>query len=416
MAPMRFTDPETYFPGFFVSQEARMIQNTVHEFVNKEIMPIRNVLDDDTNYELTDKIRQGMCDIGLQKLSFPKKYGGEGYSSAVCDCLISEELARGDLGTAVYYACTRWGWRPALTANNEAVLDAFMPDFCADEVKICAYNMTEPGGSHGGGGADIENPHFEATKIRTKAELKGNEWVINGSKIWATNSGDCDLQCVVCTVDPNLGLEGVVLIYVPYPWEGVSRGPDEKKCGCSTDRNCPTYFDNVKVPKEWGIGPGGIAARIFETQTLGLGTCAMAAGVIRGAFEIVLDYSEHRIVGDKPLRQHSTTAVVLADMAIALETTRTLYLNTAYLRDHMDGLSPSAKAFYPTRANITKVFGPEIAVKVIGDAMPLLGSYGYARDYNLEKYWRDSKILTLWLGGVLINRFNVCRGYYDLDL
>jgi alkylation response protein AidB-like acyl-CoA dehydrogenase len=416
MASMKFSDPQTYFPTFFVSEETRMIQETVHNFVNKEIMPVRHLLDDDMDRKLTTKIRQGMCDIGLQKLTFPKKYGGEGYSSTIGDCLISEELARGDVGIAVSYACNRWGWRPALSVNNEAVLSEFMPSFCSNEVKVCCYNMTEPGSSHGGGGSDIENPNFEATKLRTKAELKNNEWIINGSKLWATNSGDNDLQCVVCTIDPSLGLEGVVLIYVPYPWKGLSRGKEEKKCGCSTDSNVATYFDDVRVPKEWGIGPGGLAGKIFETQLLGLGTCAMAAGIVRGAFEILLDYSERRIVGDKPLNQHSTSAVLLANMAIALETIRSFYLTTAYMRDHMDQLSPSAKAFYPARVNMSKVYGPEAAAKVIADGMSMMGSYGYARDYNYEKYWRDSKMLTLWLGGVLLNRFNVCRGYYDLHL
>lgn len=413
---MKFTDPEVYFPSFFLTEEIRMIQKTVHDFVDKEIMPVRHLLDDDKSRELTNKIRQHMCDIGLQRLPFPKKYGGEGFRSKVGDCIISEELSRGDVGLSMFYSCNRWGWRPAITANNEAVLSEFMPDFCGNELKICCYNMTEPGGRHGGGGADIENPFYEGRKIRTIAKLEGSEWVINGSKLWASSAGDADLQCVVCTVDPDLGLDGVVLIYVPYPWKGLSLGKNENKTGLSTDANCATYFDDVRVPKEWGIGPGGIAAKIFTAQPVTPGLSAMAAGQIRGAFETILDYTGERIAGDKILRQHATTAVVLANMAIALEAARALYLTSAYISDNLENMGPANQAFFPTRANIAKVFGPEIAVKVIGDAIPLMGSYGCAHEYNLEKYWRDSKVLTLVLGGVLVNRLNVCRGYYDLDL
>jgi len=401
----------------FMTDEAYAIQRMVHDFVDKEIMPVRHLIDDDTESKnIVNKIRQGLVDIGVQRMLLPKEYGGEGIRSTVINCVVGEELARGDAGIAMTSSCTNWAWSPARLANNRAVLDKFMPDFCGDKVRSACYNMTEPGDSHGGGGCDIENPHFEGRKLRTIARLEGDEWVINGGKLWASNSGDADLYCNVCTVDPDLGKEGIVFIYVPYPWEGFSRGSNEKKTGFSSDSNCATYFDDVRVPKEWGIGPGAEAGRLFYRNMLSPKGAAYAAGLIRGAFETVLEFTGQRIVGDKPIRQHSLCAKVLADMAIALETVRNNYLTVAYMAEHPEIYGPIDEGFMPTRTKILKVHGSEIAEKVISDAMDLMGSYSYVRENQIEKYWRDSKLLRLSLGGVHLNRLNVCRGYYDLDL
>ena len=413
---MKFTDPKYYFPQFFLNEQDYMIQQMVHEFVEKEIMPVRHLLDDDTDRRLTKEIRRKLADIGIQRMPFPKEYGGDGLTSAVTKSIVGEELARGDLGIAMGNTCTDWAWTPALFANHRPVLDEFMPAFCGDELKIACYSMTEPGGAHGGGGFDIENPALEARKLRTIAKLEGDQWVINGSKMWASNGGEADLYCVVCTVDPDLGYDGIVLIYHPFPWEGFSLGHEENKTGMRTDSNCAMYYDNVRVPKKWGIGPGGIATKAFHRNFLGARHGAMATGVIRGAFETVLDYTGDRIVGNKPIRQHSLAAKVLGEMAIALETSRIFYLTSAYMADHPEVYGPVDEGFMPARMNIAKSYAPGIAVELIGEAMKLMGSYAYVRENHIEKYWRDAKEFHLMLGSVYLNTFNVCRGYYDLEI
>lgn len=409
-------DAKRLFDGLFISEEERMTQRLVRDFVDKEIMPVRDQLDDDSDGKLTNKILQGLVDIGLLGMGFPKEYGGGGRHSAVTNYIVAEELSRGDLGIAGIIGCTAWAWRPALVANNKAVIDQFMPEFCQQDVKLACYNMTEPGGGHGGGGCDIENPHYEGRKLRTMARLEHDEWVINGTKMWAINSGIARLNCVLCTIDPNLGSEGIVLIYVPEPWPGVSHSPFENKTGVRTQRNCATYFDDVRVPKEWGIGPGGEAAGIFRTQLTGALLCAQATGVMQGAFETVLEYTGNRIVGDKPIRQHSMAGLILGQMATTLETSRIVYLTAAHMSDHPEIYGPLDEGFMPARMSIARLFGIEAAVRVINDAMNLMGAYGYVRENHIEKYWRDAKMLQLVTGGVHLNSFNVCRGYYDLNL
>lgn len=160
-------DLKYQFPEIFVNEESRMIQRMVRDFVNKEIMPIRHLLDDDDDMALTNKILQGLVDLGLQRMSIPEEYGGSGPHSAVTSYIVAEELARGDLGIAALVGCTGWVFRPALMAKNRAILERFAPQFCGNEVKLACYNMTEPSGPRGGGGFDIENPHKMGKKFRT---------------------------------------------------------------------------------------------------------------------------------------------------------------------------------------------------------------------------------------------------------
>jgi alkylation response protein AidB-like acyl-CoA dehydrogenase len=352
--------------------------------------------------------------MGLQRLSMPKAYGGEGVRGTVLNALFSEELSRGDVGMAVSHMCTGWAWKPAISGQMKAVLDEFMPAFCGDAEQIACFAITEAGGPHGGGGCDLENVVFRGTKLRTVARFEDRECIINGSKLWATNSGIADLYCIVCTTDPKLGEDGIVMAYVPKTWPGLTVGPDENKCGLKSDHNCPLYFDDVRIPKEWSIGPGGKAAEIFWAQIPGVSSGAMATGVMQGVLETVLDYTGQRIVADKPIRQHGGPAEILADIAMSTEMARTWYLTTAYMCDHPEVYGPR-KGLLAARMNMARITS-ESAVRCAEKAIQLMGSYGYVREYHVEKYWRDSLMITLWKGGTHLSRHNVCRGYYDLEI
>lgn len=402
----------------FITEEHRMVSDLYRNFVNKEIMPVRHLIDDDKDHTLIKKILQAMTDIGHQKAAFPVEYGGAGMTSALSAAVMHEELGRGDSGIGTAATVTTWAFMPAIAAGNKAVLDRFAPDFCGSELKMGCFAMTEPGGSHGGGGCDIENPTLKGKKIRTMAKPDGDEWVINGQKMWASNAGDADVYCVLCTTDPKLGDEGVALIYVPADVKGLSFGKDENKAGMQGDRNCPMYLDDVRVPKAFrAAGPGAdaqlmhgnvVAARIL--------TGALAIGNAVGAFETVLKFTEERIVADRPVRQHSICAGMLADMAIGIETARAYCLNAAYMFDHPDIYGPPFSDTMLSKASIAKVYAADVAVTVTNKAMELMGSYGYVREYNVEKYWRDCKIIQMWEGGGQLGRFDVCRGYYDCQL
>lgn len=405
-------DYKLHFPPVLISEDEQALHNAVHDFVEKEIMPVREQLEDDL--DLQDKIRRFFVDMGLQRLSMPKDYGGEGVRGTLLNALISEELSRGDVGMAVSHMCTGWAWKPAIGGQMKAVLDEFMPNFCDSIAQIACFAITEAGGSHGGGGCDLENVVYKGTKLRTLARFENGQCIINGSKLWATNSGIADLYCIVCTTDPKLGEEGIVMAYIPKGWPGLTVGPNENKCGLKSDHNCPLYFDDVRIPREWAIGPGGRATELFWAQIPGVSSGAMATGVMQGVLETVLEYTGQRIVGDKPIRQHGGPAEILADIAMATEMARTWYLTTAYMCDHPETYGPRT-GLLAARMNMARITS-EQAVRCAEKAIQLMGSYGYVREYHVEKYWRDSLMITLWKGGTHLSRHNVCRGYYDLEI
>ena len=409
---------EQQYLGVFLKEEDRMARKMFRNFVEKEMMPVRQQIDDDKEHKIVNKILQGLTDLGVQKAAFPKEYGGGGQSSVVSAAIMHEELARGDSGIATSATVTTWAFLPAIIAGNKAVLDHFAPMFCGDELKMGCFAITEPGGSHGGGGCDIENPSLKGRKIRTIAKLEGDEWVINGQKAWASNAGVSDAYCVVCTTDPDLGDEGIALIYVPSPCEGLTFGRFENKAGMEGDRNCAIYLENVRVPKEFRAAGPGKDAELFHNNVIvaRILTGALAVGNAQGAFETVLNYTGERIVADRPIRQHSICAGMLADMAIGIETARNYYLAAAYMYDHPETYGPPVSNFMLSRASIAKVYAADVAVTVTNRAMELMGSYGYVRDYHVEKYWRDCKIIQLWEGGAQLGRIDVCRGYYDCNL
>jgi alkylation response protein AidB-like acyl-CoA dehydrogenase len=396
-----------------LTEQDRLTQQAVRAFVDSEIMPVRQQLDDDKDHVLIDRISEKLKDLGFQRGIVPERYGGLPERSMVGTCMLIEEIARGDVGLAVSLGCTGWFIMPATLANNDAVLRKVAAVFCGDELCRGCFAMTEPDA-----GCDVENPGLHGKRISTRAVLDGDDWVLNGSKRFPSNAGISAYYCVVCTTDPSLGDEGIALIYVPAPSEGLSFGKFENKAGLQADRNCDIYLDNVRVPKEnRAAGPGEDARLLQINLTIGrVASGAMAAGAAQGAFETVLEYTKNRIVAGKPIRQHSICAGMLADMSIGIETARAYYLTAAHMFDRPETYGPRESPGHLSRGSIAKVYGTEVAIMVANKAMELMGSYGYMREYNVEKYWRDCKEIQLWEGGAQLGRFDVVRGYYDFQM
>jgi alkylation response protein AidB-like acyl-CoA dehydrogenase len=287
--------------------------------------------------------------------------------------------------------------------------------FYEDKIHFGCFAMTEPEG-----GCDIENPRMQGHRIHTKARLDGDEWVINGAKQWPTNSGISSLYLTVCTTDPDLGDEGIALIYVPYPIKGVTFSRFENKAGMQADRNCTIFYDDVRVPRRYRVAGPGDDARVLH-QNLVVGSVGSAAislslGTAQNIFEIVADYTTERIVAGKPIKEHSVNACSLADMAIGIETSRTYMLNIAYMLDHPETYGPRWSSQMLAKARIAKVYAADVGVMVANKAMEMMASYGYTRDANMEKHWRDNKITQLWLGGVQLGRLDIARYFCNLKV
>jgi len=403
--------------GELPTEEELAMAAAFRDFTEKEIMPVRALLDVDEKRELVGKIMDGLVKLGLQKAYLPTEVGGMGMDyerNAMLYCLAAEEIGRGDPGIVTeLFISGGWAWIPAVYAKNKAVMEKLMAPFTRDEVHTACMALTEP---HGG--CNIEAEQAEGRGIRTIARLEGNEWVINGSKSWPSSAIISEVYCTVCTTDPNAGKDGFTLIYVPADTPGLSFGKAENKMGMIyTDVNADIFYDNVRVPKEYRAGASGEEDFLNWHRVSSVGclfSAALALGPADGCLEIAIDYTGNRYYAGKRVREHSLQANMLADMIIAIQSARAYWLNVAAMgrKPEVYGDWTSARMEALTRA--TRCIATDAALMVANRTMELMGSYGYVKETHVEKYLRDVKIIQLWLGGAQLSRIHTVRQYYDL--
>lgn len=378
-------------------------------------MPVRRELEESTraDFRLREEMQARLLPLGLQGGFLPEEYGGMGISSALSNCLIAEEMGRGDASLFYNLAAGMLAMRPAIKAGNRAVLEAFAPRFAQeDEVFMGCYAVAEPES-----GSDVENLDLRGTSIAATARLEGDSWKVNGTKGWCVNAGLAGMYCVVCTTGADRGEEGVALVYLDARADGLRFLGWEDMTGMRGCRLGGIELAGVAVPKEWrASGPGEDALLLRENTSFArLLTGALAVGCAQGAFEEVLSFTSDRIAAGKPIRQHTVCAAILADIATAIQVARDACLNAAYAFDRPEEYGDGSSNHMLSRASLAKVFCCEAAIHATNRAMELMGSYGYVSDYYVEKYWRDARALQSWEGGAHLARLDIARGYYDFD-
>jgi len=396
------------YGDFITSEQDIAFLTTIRKYIDGEVMPVRMQLDED--YSAFQKAYAGLVKLGIQKRGFSSRYGGLGIRSATTVCAIAEEISRGDSGVSLHALIIPWCMAAAMGARNTTVMDKFIPMFCENTPRCGCLAITEPAG-----GCNIEDAAEHGRSIRTTARLDGDEWVINGEKIWPSGASIADLYCVVCTTDPHLKEEGLALIYVPKDTTGLSFGKPEEKMGMKvTDVNAAIYFDEVRVPKEYRAGGPGVDWQLFRNN-IGWGrltSAPMTLGNAQAVLEIIMEYTGTRLYGGKAVRNHSLQAAMLADMAIGIESARAYYLSVAAMFNNREKYGNPGDDYLLARASAAKVYACDVTEMVCNRAMELMGSYGYAREFHVEKYLRDSKIIQLWLGGGQLARLDVAQSYY----
>jgi alkylation response protein AidB-like acyl-CoA dehydrogenase len=396
------------YGDFITSEQDQALLETIRKYINKEVMPVRMQLDED--YTVFEEAYEGLVKLGVQKRGFSPRYGGLGIRSATTICAMTEELSRGDSGLSLHALIIPWCMAAAMGAGNKVIMDKFTPMFCEDVPRCGCLAITEPAG-----GCNIEDGGEHALTIRTIAKLDGDEWVINGEKMWPSGASIADLYCVVCTTDTKQKEDGVALIYVPKDTPGLSFGKPEDKMGMKvTDVNTAIYFDDVRVPKDYRAGESGTDWQLFRNN-IGWGrltSAPMTLGNAQAVLEIVIEYTKNRSYGGKPVRNHSLQAAMIADMAIGIEAARYYYLSVAAMFNNRKKYGMPGDDYLMARSSGTKVFACDVTEMVCNRAMELMGSYGYVREYHVEKYLRDSKIIQLWLGGGQLGRLDMAQGYY----
>jgi len=417
-----------YTRAFCTDEEIKMAER-IREFVDKEIMPRRHDLEGGWHREekpaldTLHKLYAGLVKLGLTKSNLPKKFGGLGLSPIVRQ-MINEELARGDIGLATMVGKIHWIVSFMAVANREDLLEEFAPRIInEDEPWTACVAITEPAG-----GANLEDPAFEFRTIRTIAKLEGDEYVINGHKIWPGPAGPADhfkteyLKGIlgywtVATTDPSKGEEGAGIFIVPADAKGLSFSTPYEKMGfCWTDENVDIWYDDVRIPKRYRVDTKpGEGANIIKGYVIGLGRLAGAArltGLSQAALEIALNWTGERQIAGKPVRERSLFASTIAEMLRMIEVSRQYYLSVTWQVMHPEiygaHWSPEMMAKY----SAARSFAADTAEFVTNRAMELMGSYGYAYEFHLEKYMRDFKIVKMWLGGAQRDRLDIAQGLF----
>jgi len=378
--------------GFTLSEEQLAIQKLAKEFTEKEIKPVAAKFEKDEDGKLAEAIFKKAAEVGILGLPIPNEYGGSDASNVECS-IVLEELAAGCGGISTAIGASWFGQTPIMMAATTEQRQRWLPPLTRDG-NLCCMAMTEPAG-----GSDIENPHMHSKTIRTIVRADGDDYVINGTKIWPSNSTNSYLYTVVATVNPELGDEGSCLIVIPAGTPGLSFGKPIKKMGMDADINAEIFFDNVTVPRENLLGKVGDGAKLLQRTLIynRTGAGAIATGIARGAFEIALNYAKERTVTDKPLIEHEIICAMFADMATEIEAARLLYLRAAWFNAQR-GLANMAWS------TIAKVYASDVAMRVTTNAVQVMGSYGYSREVGVEKHMRDAKIMQIYIGANELNR------------
>lgn len=371
--------------GFRLSPEQEQLRSAAERFAKERIKPV--ALRFDQEPELAEQVVDEAAKAGILGLAVPEEYGGGGGSNVEC-CFVLEELAVGCGGIATAIGASWFGQTPILMlATKQQRKDIFPKLAATDKGRLVCMAMTEPAG-----GTDIENPHMHATTVRTIVREDGDQYVINGRKLWPSNSDDAWLYSVVSTTDPKQGEAASTLVMVPAGTPGLSFSKPIRKMGMDADHNAEIVFDDVRVPKANLLGKIGDGARVLQRCLVynRVGAGAIAVGIARNAFETAVKWAGDRITMGRPLIQHPIISAMAGDMATEIEAARLLYQRAAWFN-----ANGKANMAYSTMA---KVFASDMAMRVTTNAVQIMGAYGYAREYGVEKTMRDAKILQIYIG------------------
>jgi alkylation response protein AidB-like acyl-CoA dehydrogenase len=375
--------------SFELSEERKAYQELARKFAETEVRPFNGKFDDDwdTHVYMT-KVLEKAAALGFMGLPIDKRYGGSG-ADGMTVMAVLEELAAVNGGVACVIGDTWFAQTPIVIAANEVQRERFLRPLAAqDKVNLGCICMTEPAS-----GADIEDPRMKLRTVKTIVREEGENLIINGVKMWPSNAGIASHYVVIATTDPDREEAGSCIVVVEDGTPGLSFGKIERKMGMPEDQNREVVFEDVRIPKANLLGKIGDGQKILQTTVAynRLGAGMISVGMARGAYEYALRYCKARVVGGKPLIKHSLISAMFADMATEIDAARLLVYRASWALKKRD----------PHRArysDMAKVYATNAAMRVTSDCVQVMGSYGYSREYPVEKYMRDAKIVQIYLG------------------
>lgn len=359
-----------------LSEDEEQFRAAVREFAEGEVRPKVESMEHNSKLD-SDLIKQ-CFELGLMAIESPEEYGGAG--SSIFNAIIAiEELARVDASVSVF-----------VDVHNTLVTNAFLKWGSTDLKK--KYMPQLASGRVGAYALSEASSGSDAFALKTKAVDKGDHWELNGQKLWITNGNEAEIFIVFATIDADAGYKGITAFIVEKGFEGFTVGKKEDKLGIRASSTTELIFDGCKVPKDNVLGEVGKGYKVsIETLNEGrIGIAAQMLGIAQGAYEAALGYTAEREQFGSALNSFQAVQFQLAEMAVEIEATRLLVYNAARLKD--------AGRSFLKEAAVAKLYASRCAEAVASKAIELYGGYGYVKDYPVEKFWRDSKIGSIYEG------------------
>lgn len=373
---------------FDLTEDQRMMRDMAYKFAVNEMAPVAQEYDREEKFGR--EIWQKACGAGLVGVIIPEEYEGPGYGFLE-QAIITEQLARIDLGLCLCIMAAMFGSENIVLFGTDEQKKEYLPRLVRGEA-ISAGAYTEPDA-----GTDI-------AAIRTRAVKEGGDYVINGTKMFITNGTICDFMCVYCVTDPDAGQhkrQSIILVESDRP--GITRTKIKGKLGIRASDTAEISFDNVRVPQKNLIGEEDRGfyhlMEFFDaTRTM---VAAQGVGIAQGALDKAVKYTQERTTFGRPLASNQGIQFQLAEMATRIELARTLTYKAAWLVDQ--------KRTDPSLNAMAKYYSGETAVWVCDKALQMHGGYGYIDEYDVQRFYRDAKILEIYEGAKEAEKMTIAR-------
>lgn len=376
--------------NFELTAEQQAFRHAVHDFVAKEVKPLARHTDETGEFNWTAVKKMGP--LGLLGIEVPEQYGGA-EMDPISATIAVEELGWGCGSTALAVSAHNGlALGPIVRYGTEALKQTWLPRLATGEGRLGSLALTEPGA-----GSDLQGG------VRTAAVKEGDSWIIDGSKMWTTNASIADMIVVLVRTDPAGGSHSLSQILVPTDTPGITIGAPEKKMGLKGSPTHAVTFAEVRVPLTNLVGAEGRGLQqtlaTLDSGRISIG--ALAVGLAQAAYEAALQYAQERETFGKPIARHQAVQWMLADAATEIQAARLMVYWAAWLKEQG---RPFTK-----EAAMAKLFATEVSERVCRNAIQVHGGYGYSSEFEVERIYRDTRLMTIGEGTSEIQRLVIAR-------
>lgn len=378
----------------FLDEQQRMVRDTARAFAREQLAPHAEAWDREHKYPADAVAALG--ELGFLGMVVPEEWGGAGMDN-VSYALALEEVAAGcGAVSTIMSVHNSVGCMPILKFGTEAQKDRFLRPLAEGKV-IGAFCLTEP------------QAGSDAAALKTRAVRDGDDWVLNGTKMFITSGKHAGVAIVFAVTDPAAGKKGISAFIVPTDTPGYTVVRVEDKLGQHASDTCQIAFEDMRLPADLMLGKEGEGYKIALANLEGgrIGIASQSVGMARAAYEAAREYAKDRQTFGKPIIQHQAVQFRLADMKVRIEAARHLVLEAARLRDAGEPCL--------TEACMAKLFASEMAEKVCSDAIQTLGGYGYLADFPVERIYRDVRVCQIYEGTSDVQRMVIARAIMQED-